>query len=270
METSEYQQAAFAAQAAADRGLTNQPDAATAIREDLATKHADIMKRAAELLAAAERVPAEIADDEIAGKVGDFIKQVSACAKNAEAARVSEKEPHLAAGRMVDGWFKGLADPLDKAKAKIQNRLTDYLRAKEAKERAERERIAREERDAAAAAAKLAQQAEQAVQSAAGLDAAIDAAEVANKAAADAAQAERAADAKAADLSRTRGDFGSVASLRDNWTFRALDRASLDLEVLRSHLSTDALEHAMRSFVRAGGRQIKGATIYNDQKASVR
>ena len=44
------------------------------------------------------------------------------------------------------------------------------------------------------------------------------------------------ADAKAAELSRTRSDYGSVASLRSHWTGKLEDRATLDLEALRQHL----------------------------------
>jgi hypothetical protein len=249
--------------------LINQPDAATQIRENLAEKHSDIMSRVNELLEAAKRAPTTIDSDETAGKMGDFSKQISACLKNAEGARVAEKEPHLAAGRTVDGWFKTLADPLDKAKTAIGRVLTDYLRVKEAAERAERERIAREEREAAAKAAETARAAEQAALDAQTMDAAIDAEELARKAAADAAAADREATVKAAELSRTRGDFGSVSSLVEFWDFKDIDRGALDLEALRQHLPMDALEKAVRSFVKAGGRSLRGATVFENSKARV-
>lgn len=250
--------------------LHNQPDSATAIREDLTEKHAAIIARTHELISASDRVPAVIDGDEIAGKVGDFIKQVSACSKNAETARVAEKEPHLAAGRTVDGWFKSLTDPLDRAKSTIQGRLTIYLREKEAKERTERERIAREEREAAEAAAKLAREAESQMQDVQGLEVALKAQDSAAKAAADAAQATKAAQVIAADLSRTRGDYGSVASLQTFWDFKGLDRDNLDLATLRQHIPLDALEKAVRSFVKAGGRELAGVEIFENTKAAVR
>lgn len=249
--------------------LINQPDAATAIRENLMEKHAEIMKRVTDLLEAAKRAPEKIESDEVAGRMGDFSKQLAACLKNAEAARVAEKEPHLAAGRTVDGWFKNLADPLDKAKAGVGRVLTDYLRVKEAAERAERERVAREERAAALAAAEASRLAEQAARDAKTMDAAIDAEELARKAAADAALAAKEAAAKAADLSRTRGDLGSVSSLVEFWDFKDIDRDALDLEALRQHLPMEALEKAVRSFVKAGGRSITGATVFENSKARV-
>lgn len=249
--------------------LINQPDAATAIRENLMEKHAEIMKRVTDLLEAAKRAPEKIESDEVAGRMGDFSKQLAACLKNTEAARVAEKEPHLAAGRTVDGWFKNLADPLDKAKAGVGRVLTDYLRVKEAAERAERERVAREERAAALAAAEASRLAEQAALDAKTMDAAIDAEDLARKAAADAALAAKEAAAKAADLSRTRGDLGSVSSLVEFWDFKDIDRDALDLEALRQHLPMEALEKAVRSFVKAGGRSIKGATVFENSKARV-
>ncbi len=250
--------------------LRNAPDAAQMLRDDLGLKNADLLARQAELLAAAERAPAEISDDETAGKVGDFIRQIAACAKAAEGARVAEKEPHLAASRVVDGFFKALTDPLDKAKKGIEARLTTYLRAKAEAERKERERIAAEERSAAEAAAKAAREAEERAQDAVSLGKAIEAADAAKQAQADAEAASKAAAAKAAELSRNRGDYGSVASLRTFMDFADLDRAALDLEALRQHLPVDALEKAVRSFIKAGGRELRGVRIFENTQAAVR
>ena len=253
-----------------DDTLRNSPSPAQMLKDDLGLKHAEILDRAKELLEAAQRVPETVTDDETAGKVGDFIKQLTACNKAAEGARVSEKEPHLAASRVVDGFFKAVTDPLDTAKKAIERRLTTFLRAKEEVARKERERIAAEERAAAEAARKTAEEAERLAQDPTGLAAAIDAEEVARKAAADAEQARKAAEVKAAELSRSRGEYGSVASLRTFWDFSDLDRAALDLETLRQHIPADALEKAVRSFIKAGGRELRGVRIFENTQASVR
>lgn len=253
-----------------DAALRNAPSQAEMLRDDLGIKHADILARADELLAAALRVPDTVGDDETAGKVGDFIKQITACGKAAESARVSEKEPHLAASRVVDGFFKAVTDPLDKAKKGIESRLTVFLRAKEEAARKERERIAAEERAAAEAARKAAEEAEKAAQDSAGLATAIDAAEAARKAQADAETATKAAEVKAAELSRSRGEYGSLASLRTFMDFADLDRATLDLEALRHHLPVEALEKAVRAYIKAGGRELRGVRIYENTQASVR
>lgn len=76
--------------------------------------------------------------------------------------------------------------------------------------------------------------------------------------------------AKAADLSRVRGEHGSVSSLREFWTFRNLNRAALDLEQLRQHIAETALETAIRSFIEAGGRKLPGVEIFHDTGTTTR
>lgn len=237
---------------------------------DLKARYGEIAARADELMAAAARVPETVADEEMAGRVGDYIKQVMACVKNAEAARVKEKEPHLAAGRAVDAWFKKITDSLDATKRTVEKRLTVFLRQKEAAERAAREEAARIEREAAEAARREAMAAEQAIRDAATMDEAIAAEERRKKAQADAEKAKKEAEAKAAELSRQRGDMGSVSSLRTFWDFADLDRAALDLEALRAHIPAEALEKALRSFIKAGGRELRGVRIYQNTQAAVR
>ena len=248
----------------------NAPEAAVPIQSDLAERYGEVTARAAQLIDAAQRVPEAIEDDELAGKVGDFIKQITACMKNAEAARVKEKEPHLAAGRSVDAWFKKITDSLDATKRIIEKRLTAFLRVKEEAARRERERTAAEEREAARRAAEAAAAAEAAITSAKTLGEAIEAEDAARKAAADAEAAKKASEVKAAELSRSRGDMGSVASLRTFWDFADLDRAALDLEKLRQHLPADALEKAVRSYIKAGGRELRGVRIFENTQAAVR
>lgn len=102
------------------------------------------------------------------------------------------------------------------------------------------------------------------------MDEAIAAEERRKKAQADAEKAKKEAEAKAAELSRQRGDMGSVSSLRTFWDFADLDRNALDLEALRQHLPADALEKALRSFIKAGGRELRGARIFQNTQAAVR
>lgn len=250
-------------------GDNRPPSDADPLRERLSEDYADLVTRRDDLLEAAERIP-EIDSDSIAGKVADFIKQLAATVKAAESHRVAEKEPYLASGRTVDGWFKGISDPLSAKKKAVEQRLTVYQRKKaeeERRRREEAERIARAEaerqrKEAEAAAAALAEETD--------LDAAIEADERAKQAQADAVAAERAADAKQAELSRTRGEYGSVASLRTFWVGEVEDRDRLDLEALRPHFSLEDMNRAVRSFVKAGGRQLSGAKIFEDTQTVVR
>ena len=57
-----------------------------ALHETLHDTNGDLLRRRDELLSAAARVPA-IDNDDIAGKVTDFIKQMTALAKSAEVKR---------------------------------------------------------------------------------------------------------------------------------------------------------------------------------------
>lgn len=254
------------------RGLGDNkpPPDADPLRERLITDCADLLARRDELLAAVDRVPASIESEEIAQKVGDFIKQLQSAVKNADAGRIAEKEPYLAGGRSVDGFFKKITEPLVKAKKDIEARLNVYLRAKAGAERRVREEAEQQARGAAESAAREAAERVRALEDEQDLDAAIAAEEAATHAAADVLKAQKEAEANAAELSRTRGDYGSVASLRTFWDFKELDRARLDLEALRQHLAHDALEKAVRSYVKAGGHELAGVTIFENTQAVVR
>lgn len=250
-------------------GHNNPPSDVEILRDTLAAQNADILSRRDELLAACGRIPA-ITSDDIAGKVGDHVKLMTSCMKSADTKRVATKEPYLSAGRTVDGFFKGITDPLETAKKQVERNLTAYLQEKAAAERRRREedaRIAREEADriAAEAAAAAAQ-----VQTEADLGNAIAAEDSATTAQAEAAKAQKEADAKAADMSRTRGDYGAVSSLRTTWEFSDLNRDTLDLEALRQHIPIDALEKAVRAAIKAGVRELAGVRIYESTNAVVR
>lgn len=256
--------------AAENFGANEPTDPAIAIRENLTERHHALTTRAEELLGAASRVPAEIKDEETAGNVGDFIKQIAAAIKNGEGSRVKEKEPFLAGSRTVDGFFKAITDPLDKAKRTIEERLTRFLRVKAEAERKARQKAEDDARKEADRLAEIARKAEAAAKTDKGLAKAIEADTRAQTAAADLAQAEKKTDAKPADLSRNRGDLGSVASLRTFWDFKGLDVATIDLEALRYHLPRSGIETAVRSLIKTGVRELKGVEIFENTAAAVR
>lgn len=124
------------------------------LREILIEQHATVLNRASELLGGLDRLP-DISDDDTAGKVTDFKKQITTCVKTLEALRVSEKDPFLVAGREVDGVFNGPKDKLEKGLVTVNKRLTVYLNekariereAREAEERARAEVARRAEED---------------------------------------------------------------------------------------------------------------------------
>lgn len=249
----------------------NQPPPETnPLRDRLAEQAAAVIKRRDELLASVARCPSEVPDEETCGKIADLVKLLMACHKNAEGMRIKDKEPFLESSRIVDGFYRQITDPLDRAKRDIESRLTTYQRRKaedERRRREETERLAREEADRAR---KEAEAKAAAMTTQAALDDAVSAEALARQAAADAEKAAKEAGAKAAEMSRTRGDLGSVASLRTFWDVADLDRNTLDLESIRAHISIDALEKAVRAFVRAGGRKLTGARIFENTSTQVR
>lgn len=251
-------------------GHNNPPSDAEILRDRLADTYASLKGRADDLLGAASRVPEVIGDAETAARVTGFVKQVVACARAAETARVAEKAPFLAQGAAVDGFFKSIRAPLDDVKKVIEGRLTAFQRRVADEERRRREEDAARQREEAQRLARDAAERETAVRTDSDLDSAIQADEAARQAAADAEKARREAAAKAAELSRIRDDYGAVASLRTFWDYADLDRATLDLEALRPHLPADALEKAVRAFIRMGGRELRGVRIFENTETRVR
>ena len=240
-----------------------------ALRDQLAEENSQLIARRDELLAAAGRIP-PIDSDDVAGRVSDYIKQLTALTKAAESKRTDAKEPYLEGGRNIDGFFRAITDPVAKAKTAIERRLTDYLRNKEAQARREREEQERLAREAAETARREAEARARALADEQSLQAAIAAEKAAETASADLVKAAQAAAVKPAELSRTRGDYGAVSSLRTQWVFDEIDRASLDLEALRFHIPADGLEKAVRSFIKAGGRELRGTRIFETTVATVR
>lgn len=239
------------------------------LKESLENENIDLWSRTCELLNAVPRVP-EIDDEETAQKAGDFIKQLLAVSKAWEAKRVNAKEPYLEGGRQVDGWFKRIADPIAKAKQVVSDNLSAFLRRKAEAERLERERLEREAWVRAQQAREAAERAAAAVTTESDLQKAVQQEEQARQAEADEAKAAKFANVSAAKLSQTRGELGSLSSLRTRWIFSELSRKELDLEALRNHIPVDALEKAVNSFIRAGGRELRGVRIHETTEAVVR
>lgn len=255
--------------AIAEPGHNQPPLDADPLRERLQSDHEALCSRVEELLAAVERVPDEVTEA-TAGKVSDFIKQLTGHVKLLDTTRVGEKEPYLAGGRNVDGFFKPLTDSLDGAKRLVEGRLNIFLRQKAEEERRRREEEARLQREEAERLAAEAARREQEAKDATTLEEAIAAEEAAKNAQADRLKAEQAAGAKAADLSRTRGDYGAVSSLRTFWDFEVEDIHKVSLETLRPHLPIAAVEQAIRSYVKAGGRELDGVRIFENTQTVTR
>lgn len=244
-----------------------------ALREKLAEEHAALLRRAAEILASKSEGIPEVSDDDKAQRAADFIKQCSAVVKHGEAARASVKEPYLEGGRVIDSFFHTkIRDPLTDLANRVRDKLTVYSRAKADRERRDREERERLARAAADAARREAEERERALRDEASLRAAIEANKAAERAEADAIHAEKDAKAKPADLSRMRGEMGAVTSLVERYEFdpATVDRATVPLETLRPHIPMeDGIYRAIRSYIKAGGRELGPVRIFLSEKARV-
>jgi len=246
------------------------PDPIEALRTDLEEANHDLLTRKAELEASCERMPESIGDDETAGKFADQIKLLNTAKKTAEARRKDTKEPHLAASRAVDAFFKAITEPLEKLAAQANAPLTAFEQHKADEERRRREEAERLAREEAERQVREAAVASESIETEADLDAAIRVEEGADQAVAAARDARQDAEASNAELSRDRGNYGAVASLRTTWAGEITALPALDLETLRPHISRDALDKALRAFIKAGGRKLTGAHIFEETKTVVR
>lgn len=139
-------------------GNNNPPDAIALLNAQLEQTHTDLIDRQEKLLAMEGRLPATCDDADMAAKLSDGIKALTAFVKNSEATRVAAKEPFLASGRAVDGFFKSKSDPIEKLKTKMGGMLTVYQRAEADKERRRLAEIAAEEKRVADEAARVARE----------------------------------------------------------------------------------------------------------------
>lgn len=253
----------------------------------LGKDHADLTKRQVDLLDAETRMPTAITDDAAAGKAGDFMVQLQTAIDEAEKRRRAEQSPFEQMVSSARNFFVMLADPLAAAKTRVNDRAKAYQRDKadrlrreaeekrkaeeaEAKRKREEAQKAEDEARAQLAAAKKAE-------TPAERDALLDSADRSFVASQDARRAvataqvgaeraTRVVEASKPDLTRTRGSYGSVQSLRRDWK---IEVTNLDLVAKRYLVFDEAA--AMRDVRKAEGKiTIRGCKITETDTLAVR
>ena len=194
-----------------------------------------------------------IQDDFTAGHAADFARDLKAAANALDETRTRIKKPVLHAERMIDGSAKALADRVAAAVREVEARVTAYLRLKEAEARAAAEAEAR--RLALEAEARIAEANETNDETA--IEAAVKSMDAASK-------ADEMANARALELTRTRGVGGALTALKDNWVAELVDITKVPTAYLQVN---DAL---VKAAIRSGARDIPGIRIWNDARAFVR
>lgn len=211
--------------------------------------------------------PSIIEDEGQAGLVTDAIKHIVVITKLVVDAHKSIKEPYLEGGKIVDSWKKRLEAELDERKAPYSKFLNEFLDRRASEERArivEAARIERARSEALAAEAKAHEEAGISDTAVELLDAAIE-----SEALADHIDA-KAHMATPSQLAKSRSMYGATASQKLVWTGEIVNIAAIDFNALRSHFPTDAIQKAVNSFVRDGGRQLNGVKIEQKSQLNVR
>jgi hypothetical protein len=239
-------------------------------RQELEAEIASLIARREQLLAGVERMPARIEDEDTEKRASDLARMLGAALTAADKTRLARNEPARMAQALINSVYSKITEPLTRARKSVLDRLTTYQRVKAEAERRRRTEEARRRAEEAERQRQAAEEASRVIETDADLDVAVSTEELARQAAADAERARQATEAKLAELTRQRGDFGAVASLRTFFDFTDLDRDELDLEKLRAYLPLDALEKAVRAYIRAGGRELRGVTIFENTRTTVR
>lgn len=99
----------------------------------------------------------EVSTDEQEAAIDAILDEFRKAAKDADAARAAEKQPHLDAGREIDGRWKPIVLKADRGVVACREALTPYRTAKQAA-KDEAARKAREEAESRAEAARKALQ----------------------------------------------------------------------------------------------------------------
>lgn len=233
------------------------------ISEQMWEKYSNLL---ADAQALGSEEPRPVTNDAESGEVSDIIKEINAAARGVEDARKVEKDPYFQKGKLIDEFFADYRDTLTAVKAAVQKPLDAYLNAKAMAERKrqqeEAERLRKEAEEQAALAAlqekaKLSETAEKTLEGAVELQV-------------QAAQTERAAEAaKPHELASASG-LNSTAGLRTSWVGEIGDIRIIDLEALRPYFALDAVQKALNGYIKAGGRDCKGAKIFAQSKAVIR
>jgi hypothetical protein len=116
--------------------------AALTLAEQLAEDNAALVKRTAELRAAAGRVPVKISDDTTSGMIADQVKQIRDHIAALTKAHETAKAPFLRDGRIVDTFFNPTIKELTGLKDAVNARNTVYLTEKTDAERKARDEAA--------------------------------------------------------------------------------------------------------------------------------
>jgi len=155
-----------------------------------------------------------VTDEQDCGDTLDFLNELRDFAnKEVEPARKKVKDPITKAATTIQAWFAaGLQLPILNDKQPIEDAYSLYLTRKRDREIARRQQEAYDAQQQALRLAHQAQRATRPAQQQALMDQALEIEHQAEK-------LQEKAEAPVADLTRVRGDLGSVGGLKENWVW---------------------------------------------------
>ena len=241
-------------------GHNNPPSEMEILRERLEA-HVE-QKETLERLSSKE-IPESVDSEDEAGKITDHIKLLKVLRGDIEKIFKQEKSPFWDCCKAADEWKNSYWKKIDASIADASKPVLAWHKKKEEEERQRQLEIARKAQEEAE---KLALEAE--AHADAGI---VDTADSLMNAAVQEDEKSRMIAQNLSNGLSTKSVGGfSTASNRKPWTGRLESRPALDLEALRNYFSDDALDKAIKSAVRDGVRTLRGATIFQENKLSVR
>ena len=227
----------------------NPPSDVELLGESLILKHVSLIRQAQDYVALADRIPEKLSEQDEANFVTDKIKEIMECQKSLKSAHKEEKEPFLRQGQYVDSFFNDEVKKLTLAIEKANLPLGKFLKEQAA--------IEQKRRDDEAA---VLRQAAQDAMANAVISPSVDTMEqaVISKGVADFAV--KVASVPVQTMAVARGTY-STASLKKEWVGTITDIANIDIEKLKPYIKMEALQVALNTYVKMGGRMCTGCTI---------
>lgn len=239
------------------------------ISETLAETHKDLIAKIEPIATRANELGKQIKDgikdDDQLEVVSTLVIDVKSLGDSLEEKRKIEKEPHLNAGREVDGFFKAFSERLSRISVAFIGAASAYQREKLAAEKraqeqeAERLRVEAEKKRKQADTAKRPETADRKHDQADELEAQADAAEA-------------AAASQNTDLAKVKTATGATVGAKTEMTFRIVDYEKIPLDKLRPYFKRDQIEAAIKAFtkIHKGASQLEGVHFEEDVKATFR
>jgi len=227
-----------------------------------------------ELIGKADTLP-DCTNDDLAGRLGDFVKMCTNAAAIVNDERERVKAPYLAATRALDAKGNAMRDQLNEAKAKAKAKLDKFVAEQAERDRAEQRRIAAEQAELRRVAEERARA--EAERERKRLQAIEDARAAAEQREAAAVEVEPepvfVAEPEPAPTERApvaRGDLGSRVGMKTIWKHEIENVRQVPDHLLKHPTVVEALSKVVAAQVRSGIRAIKGVRIWSEQTANVR